>query len=165
MKKHIPNIITFSRILGSILLLFFPVFSLGFYITYVFCGLTDMIDGTIARKIGSAGNFGATLDTIADLIFMLSAFAKIFPRLFIPAYILIWTSVIAIIKTSTFIFSFVRRKNPHFLHSTMNKIVGAVLFIFPFTISFIEPNVSLSVICLTASITAISEAFGNAYTL
>ena len=157
MKKHISNIITFSRILGSILLLFFPVFSSGFYITYVFCGFTDMIDGTIARKNGFESNLGATLDTISDIIFMLSAFAKILPQLSVPAYIWIWTTVIAIIKTATFILAFIRRKNPHSLHTPLNKIVGTALFIFPFTIRFIEPTVSLFVICLTASIAAISE--------
>ena len=36
MKKHIANIITISRIIGSVLLLFFPVFSIGFYIIYVY---------------------------------------------------------------------------------------------------------------------------------
>lgn len=51
MKKHIANIITSCRILCSIIMMFFPVFSIMFYIMYLLCGLTDMIDGTIARKI------------------------------------------------------------------------------------------------------------------
>ena len=50
MTRHIANILTSCRILGSILLLFFPVFSSSFYITYLLCGFSDMIDGTIARK-------------------------------------------------------------------------------------------------------------------
>ena len=37
------NIITGSRILCSILMLFSPVFSVGFYVLYLLCGLTDMI--------------------------------------------------------------------------------------------------------------------------
>ena len=50
MKKQIANIITFCRIPGSIGLLFCPVFSDCFYGLYIFCGLTDMVDGTIANK-------------------------------------------------------------------------------------------------------------------
>lgn len=50
MAKHIANILTGCRILGSILLLFFPAFFVAFYIIYLFCGFSDMIDGTIARK-------------------------------------------------------------------------------------------------------------------
>ena len=48
MKKHIANIITGNRILCSAIMLFFSVFSLGFYITYLIGGFSDMIDGTIA---------------------------------------------------------------------------------------------------------------------
>ena len=54
MKKHIANIITSCRILCSIIMMFFPVFSVMFYIMYLLCGLTDMIDGTIARKTNTA---------------------------------------------------------------------------------------------------------------
>ena len=50
MAKHIANILTGCRILGSILLLFFPVFDLAFFSRYLFCGFSDMIDGTIAKK-------------------------------------------------------------------------------------------------------------------
>lgn len=46
--KHMANIITGCRILGSIILLFFPAFSSWFYILYLLCGFTDMIDGSIA---------------------------------------------------------------------------------------------------------------------
>ena len=50
MIKHIANIITGCRLLGSVLLLFFPAFSVEFYLIYIICGFSDMIDGTIARK-------------------------------------------------------------------------------------------------------------------
>ena len=58
MIKHIANIITSCRVLGSILLLFFPAFSVEFYMIYIICGLSDMIDGTVARKTNSARAFG-----------------------------------------------------------------------------------------------------------
>ena len=49
----IANFITDSRIIFSLAMLSFPVFSAGFYFCYVLAGFTDMIDGTIARKIAS----------------------------------------------------------------------------------------------------------------
>ena len=69
-RKQIANIITISRILGSIYLLYSPVFSISFYIMYLFCGITDMIDGTIARKTKSVSELGARLDTVADSTFV-----------------------------------------------------------------------------------------------
>jgi len=44
------NIITCFRILCSIMLVFFPISSVQFFITYMFCGLTDVMDGIVARK-------------------------------------------------------------------------------------------------------------------
>ena len=55
MIKYIANIVTGFRILGSILLLFFPAFSAAFYMIYILCGLSDMIDGTIARMVSRCG--------------------------------------------------------------------------------------------------------------
>ena len=46
--KYIANIITGSRIVFSIALLFFPPLSSAFYVLYAAAGLTDMIDGTVA---------------------------------------------------------------------------------------------------------------------
>ena len=53
------NIITGVRILCSIALLFCPVFSPAFYALYIAAGLSDMTDGIVARKTGTAGAFGA----------------------------------------------------------------------------------------------------------
>ena len=69
--KSVANIVTCFRIVGSIVLLPISVFSLEFYITYLLCGLSDMIDGTIARKTNSASEFGSKLDTVADIIFVI----------------------------------------------------------------------------------------------
>ena len=86
MKKQIANIITFCRILGSIGLLFCPVYSVCFYGLYIFCGLTDMVDGTIARKTGAVSSSGARLDTVADFLFVIASFVKLVPVIRIPVW-------------------------------------------------------------------------------
>jgi len=84
MAKHIANILTGCRILGSVLLLLFPAFSVAFYIIYLFCGFSDMADGTIARKTNSISKFGSQLDTVADLIFVVVSLFKLLPEIHIP---------------------------------------------------------------------------------
>ena len=79
MKKYIANIITGGRILCSLPLLFVPTASVWFYTLYLFCGITDMIDGTIARKAGAVNELGSRLDTIADFVFLAVAFFKLLP--------------------------------------------------------------------------------------
>jgi CDP-diacylglycerol--glycerol-3-phosphate 3-phosphatidyltransferase len=57
------NIITGFRGLISIVLLFCPVFSPVFYMLYLIAGLSDMIDGTIARRTNTVSGFGERFDT------------------------------------------------------------------------------------------------------
>ena len=66
----VANVITSCRILFSVIILLVPVFSPVFYGCYLAAGFTDMIDGTIARKLGTESKFGSKLDTIADIVFI-----------------------------------------------------------------------------------------------
>ena len=64
------NVITGLRILVSAVLLFCPVFSPIFYVLYLIAGLSDMVDGVIARKTNSVSEFGSRLDGVADFVFV-----------------------------------------------------------------------------------------------
>ena len=159
MIKYIANILTGSRIFGSILLLFFPVFSLKFYITYLFCGFSDMIDGTIARKTNSTSKFGNQLDTIADLVFVVVSMIKLLPAIHIPRWLWIWGGVIAVIKISNIIWGYVSKKQFISLHTIMNKVTGFFLFLLPLTIPFWGLNYIAIAVCFIATLSAIQEGF------
>ena len=62
--KHLPNIITALRIAGSIDLLFCNVAGWQFWTLYVLCGLSDMVDGWLARKLQAESKTGSVLDRI-----------------------------------------------------------------------------------------------------
>ena len=157
MIKHIANILTGCRILGSILLLFFPVFTLEFYITYLLCGFSDMIDGTIARKTNSASKFGSKIDTAADLVFVAVSLIKMLPTIHIPKWLWIWAGVIAIIKISNIVWGYVSKKQFISLHTIMNKATGLLLFLLPLTLSFMELKCSSIAVCSIATLSAIQE--------
>ena len=159
MAKYLANILTGCRILGSIILLFFPAFSVAFYSIYLFCGFSDMIDGTIARKTNSTSRFGSQLDTVADLIFAVVSLFKLLPVLHIPGWLWIWVGVITIIKISTIIWGYAAKKQFISLHTTMNKITGLLLFLLPLTISFIDLQYTAIVVCAAATFSAIQEGF------
>ena len=155
--KQFANIITTFRILGTIVLLFFPLFSSEFYITYLLCGFSDMIDGAVARKTNSATTFGAKLDTVADLIFMIGVCCKLLPAIHLPQWLWIWVMIIALLKLSNIIWGVHRRKSLIALHSTLNKVTGLALFLLPLTIQIVELKYSLPPICLLATFAAIQE--------
>jgi len=140
-------------------LLFIPLSSALFYILYLFCGLTDMIDGTIARKTNSISKFGSQLDTIADFAFVLVSLFKLLPVIHIPGWLWIWGGVIAVIKISNIIWGYVSKKQFISMHTIMNKLTGLLLFLLPLTISFMELKYTAMVVCSIATFSAIQEGF------
>ena len=159
MRKQTANIITISRILSSIYLLFCPVFSISFSITYLFCGITDMVDGTIARKTKSISELGARLDTIADSVFVAVCFVKILPLIQFPTWLWTWILMIAIIKIGNVVWGLISDKKLVSMHTILNKVTGFLLFLLPLTLSFIEPIYSSVVVCFVATVAAINEMY------
>ena len=159
MTKHIANILTTSRIFGSILLLFFPACSLEFYITYILCGFSDMVDGSIARKTNSTSKFGSQLDTIADFVFAVVSLFKLLPVIHSPGWLWIWGSVIAVIKISNIILGYASKKKFISFHTIMNKVTGLLLFLWPLTLPFAELMYIAIAVCSIATLSAIQEGF------
>ena len=123
------NIIIGIRILCSVALMFCPVFSPAFYTLYIVAGLSDMIDGTVARKTGTVSELGSKLDTAADFVLAAVCLIKLIPVLNIPMWLTIWIAVIALIKFINIGSGYVMRKRFVSVHSLMNRITGIV---FPF---------------------------------
>ena len=159
MKKHIANIITGLRIVLSLPLLFIPLTSSWFYALYLLCGLSDMIDGTVARRINSASEFGARLDTVSDFVFMSVALIKFVPHFHIPVWMWIWIGIIAMIKLGNAALGFVCTKKLISPHTLLTKITGLLLFLLPVTISFIDLTYTLPIVCTVATVAAIHEVY------
>ena len=157
MKKHIANIITGSRIVFSLPLLFLPLSSVWFYALYLFCGLSDMVDGTVARRTNSASESGARLDTISDFVFMFVVLIKLVPYLNIPTWLWIWIGVIAMMRLGNAAWGFDRTKKLVSPHTLLNKITGLLLFLLPVTISFVDLTYTLPIVCAVATVAAIHE--------
>lgn len=151
------NIITGLRILCSIALLFRPALSISFYVLYIAAGITDMIDGTVARKTNTVSEFGSRLDTAADFIFVAASIIKLLPVLQMATWIHVWIAVIAVIKGMNVVIGYVIHKKFVPVHSIMNKVVGFLLFILPLTLHFIEVRHSAAVVCAVATFAAIQE--------
>ena len=159
MKKHIANIITGSRIIFSLALLFIPLSSAWFYAFYLFCGFSDMIDGTVARRTSSASEFGARLDTLSDFVFMIVCAIKILPILRMPVWLWGWIALIALTKILNIALVFIAKKKLISIHSVLNKITGFALFLLPLTLIFVEPIYSVATICVLATVAVAQEIY------
>ena len=151
------NIITIVRILCSIAILFCPVFSVAFYSLYIAAGLSDMIDGWVARRTHTVSEFGAKLDTVADFVFVVVCLVKLLPVMDVPVWLYVWIGIIAVIKIINIVSGYVVQKRFVAVHSVMNKVTGILLFVLPLTISFIDLKYSAAVVCIIATFAAVQE--------
>lgn len=151
------DLITGARMLCAPLLLCFPVLSPAFYALYLLGGLTDMIDGTVARMTGTASEAGARLDTAADLLFTAICLFRLLPVLPLPGYLLIWAAVIAAVRLGCLLWGCAVQKRFPAEHSPLNRLTGALLFLLPLTLSFLDPRCTGSFVCLLASLSALDE--------
>ena len=153
------NIITCFRILCSIMLVFFSISSVQFFITYMFCGLTDVMDGIVARKTNTVSDFGAKLDTGADFIFVVVLLIKILLVIDVPVWLWIWVIAIAGIKIGNVIYGFIYMGRFIVEHTIMNKVTGILLFLLPLTVFFVEMKYSAMAVCSIATFSAIQEGY------
>lgn len=159
--KNIPNLITITRILGTIVLVFIRPFSKIFFIIYFICGIGDVLDGMIARKMNLVSKKGQVLDSIADF-FMFIVFLFIFvPNLKFSLLGIYWVLIIAVIRFISLGVGFIRYKQLTFLHTYANKLTGIVLFCFPFIYVVLGLYTTTILVCFIASISAVEELIIN----
>ena len=151
------NLITSCRILLSLLLLFFPTLSPGFYGLYLAAGLSDMLDGYVARRTNSASPLGAKLDSMADLVFLAVCLLKLLPVLTLPVWLWVWVGLIALLRLVNILSGFVCRKKLVLLHTKANKLTGALLFLLPLSLGFLNLLYTAVPLCTLASFAAIQE--------
>ena len=158
-RCNMANIITYCRILGSILMMFFHMPSRSFFILYMICGLSDVLDGIIARKTNTASDFGARLDTSADFIFATVLMIKLLSGIDVPIWLWIWIITIAGIKIANILFGVVYTKRLIVEHTLLNKITGVLLFLLPSTLFWVDFKYSAMVVCVVATFSAIQEGY------
>lgn len=159
MKNNLANGITLCRIFLSVRLLFLPLFSTGFYAAYLLCGLSDMADGIVARRMHMVSEFGSKLDSAADFVFVAVAMIKILPQIDVSVFMWIWIGVIAVIKMGTVVYGALHGQGLVSAHTVLNKITGLLLFLMPLTLKFMDFRYSAVIICTVATISAIQESF------
>jgi CDP-diacylglycerol--glycerol-3-phosphate 3-phosphatidyltransferase len=123
-----------SRIALCLPLLLVDAMTVPFWTLYVIAGLTDILDGFLARRWGVESKFGAKLDSMADFVFVFAVGYKLFPLLKLPATLWMMIGLIALIKVVNATSSYVVKRRIVFLHTKANKLTGFLLFIGMMTI-------------------------------
>ncbi len=154
--KWIANVISIARIFLILTLFLIRPLSVGFFVIYIICGISDMLDGYVARKLGIQSKFGEKLDSVADLIMVTVLIIILYPIINMSLTITYWIVGIVIIRILSMIILFIKYKTFGILHTIGNKVTGLMLFLFPI---IIQSEVLIYLLCITASISAIEELF------
>src|SRR5579883_71391 len=73
--NNLPNIITSIRLVSAVIIALLCFCGKGtalFLPLFIAAGISDMLDGFVARRFGWCTEFGATLDSVSDLILYMS---------------------------------------------------------------------------------------------
>ena len=150
--KRLPNVISVLRIAGSLGLLFCDVARWLFWVLYALCGISDMVDGPLARNLQAESKTGAVLDSVADIVFVVCCAAQLLQMVEIPVWLWTWAGVIAFIKIVNQISALVVCKRFCFPHTWANKLTGILLFLaFPVVFWTVIPIAIVAVIATFAA--------------
>jgi cardiolipin synthase len=129
---NIPNILTLVR------LLLIPLFIICFFshnpgslqisvAIFFAAGLTDVLDGYIARKYNLITKFGTAIDPLADKLMLLSVLFCLAFKLYIPLWVFL---IIALKELSMIVFGiFLYNKNVVIPANIFGKIASLLFYI------------------------------------
>ena len=157
MVKSLANWVSITRILLALSLTLVKPLGLWFNLIYVACGISDVLDGYIARKTRTESRLGAKLDSLADLVMVAVLVMLLYPVIDLPAPIVLWILFIAIIRATSLVVVFLKFRTFEILHTYGNKITGMLLFTYPLSLSFSRADYLMELICAVASISAMEE--------
>lgn len=153
--KRLPNVISVLRMAGSMGLLFCNVTGWPFWALYALCGISDMVDGWLARKLHAETKAGAILDSVADIVFVACCAIRLLPAMQIPGWLWIWAGVIVVIKIINQVSALAVFKRFCFPHTIANKLTGFLLFLTLPTI--FRTMIPVAVVAAVATFAAIQE--------
>lgn len=156
-KKSTPNLLSITRIIMSLVLVLFFQNPSVFIPLYLLIGLTDVLDGMIARKTNAESDLGAKLDSIGDVVFYFVLVVYFFithkevvvdfcaPVLFIIA-----------VRLINILIGFAKHKRLVMIHTITNKCTGLMIFVLPVLLIFSLKKILLAVLFF-AFLAAIEE--------
>lgn len=155
--KNIPNIITIIRIFLSTTFMFIKPYSITFCVIYVLCGISDILDGYIARNTNTTSKVGSILDTLADIAMVAMLSVVLLPTIRFPIRIISWIILILIIRIIGIIIAFYKYHKFVILHTYSNKLTGLALFLAIIFFKCTSSLIVMSLVCIIATLASIEE--------
>tara|TARA_B100001029_G_C14948433_1_gene387317 strand:- start:66 stop:656 length:591 start_codon:yes stop_codon:yes gene_type:complete len=167
--KTIPNMLSISRLI-LIPSMIIPCFFINndeqarsiFLIMFIIIGITDKLDGTIARYLNQTSHLGAKLDTMADMVFY--PLIALWLYQFSPEVVSGWWNLIYILMGLFFlklILGKIKFGEIPVFHTIGGKTFAASLYFF-MIVAILNPNIAAKVfpiLCLIGYINQVEEMY------
>lgn len=157
--KHLANGLTLSRIVLSCALIFVLNRPAVFIVIYTLAGITDVLDGRIARRTNTVSAIGAKLDSLADLL-MFGVATLALARWAGEAMRVVWpylAGAIAI-RAASSIYGAFKFRTVAMIHTWGNKIAGSLVFAAPWIMFATgHPPWILIALCIVSAASAAEE--------
>lgn len=159
--RHIPNLLSLSRIVAAFILLFCKPNSAVFVAIYIYCGVSDVLDGVLARRLHAVSTLGAVLDSISDAVFCAACVYIFILTANLKAWAFGWVAVIVIVRLISLLTGLYRFGRLAFLHTYANKATGLMLFLCPLLQYFFGIDAAVILLCGLATVSACEEILIN----
>lgn len=159
MRVTVPDIFTLLRILCALILLFLPPLSTAFLVIYAFSGLSDLLDGFLARKLDQTSPFGAKLDSTADLFLYITVLVRLIPilKVRLPGWFWYIVAFALLLRFACYVYAALKFRRFASEHTYLNKASSFLIFTVPFLLKLPGFVWFAGLICLAAILAAAQE--------
>ncbi len=157
--RRLPNCITSLRILGALILFWVRPLTPWFYGVYSLCGISDVVDGCVARATKTTSRLGAILDSIADLLFYGVMLVRLFPMLWarLPGWVWVMFALVLLIRLGAYLTAAVKYRRFASSHTYLNKLTGLMVFLMPYLWSTGSLTAYCAVGCVVGGLASAEE--------
>lgn len=159
--KNLPNILSITRLAVSGLLFFLGGYPSLFTILYLYCGISDVADGYIARRYKAESAMGAMLDTLGDVAMYLLIVFVFFSQttIFSNTFALVLLLAIIAFKMINLLLTKLKFGLWGVIHTIAYKVIGFLVYI-SLPLYYLYSNLSIwfmLIICILALLAAMEE--------
>ncbi len=156
----IPNMLSVSRGLFLPVLFVFVHMEMNtaFLIGYILLGLTDYFDGKIARKYNMTSEIGASIDSVADVLYYLASgyfLFALYKSYLIPN--IIPFIILLVVVAITFTYSGFKFKKVNLLHTILQKACGLSVFSLLILSHFFDTTIFILIVIIVYIIAFLEE--------
>lgn len=155
--KHMANVLTATRFVFAVGMVLAAPFSVPFWVCYLLGGVSDLLDGPIARKLRIQSALGAKLDSAADLVFAAAIAVVVVRSIQLPVWLWVCAGCIAAVRLAGYGIGFAKYRTFSALHTYANKAAGALIFAFPLLYAAFGLTVSGVILCAAALFSSVEE--------